>query len=196
MKKKHEDIQTKCSKNSFLIHFSPVVVTHGRSQEISLEPWDHHRMHWNVLKSSITNDAHFSVDLEIALQITLEMKLYEQFFFLVPFSTSTMLLNRHLTRYKWYFCVILHTHGGMWFVCDKCNWLRGCFLLLRRAIKGYWKSECSWERIFCEQKLGFRDSFWLCRPLICRKVYETTINCFQAIVVRKKQIFNYRSWNI
>lgn len=48
-------------------------------------------------------------------------------------STMMLLLNRHLTHYKWYF-VSFTTHAGAWFVCDKCNWLRGC--LLR-----YWESD-------------------------------------------------------
>jgi hypothetical protein len=108
----------------FLIHFSPVVVTYSTHEIIAL----------NCGTSSITKDDHFSVwswnctsnhtwNFSYKFLSTLSIS---------PFSTMMLLLNRHLTRYKWYFCVILLTHGGMWFVCDKCNWLRGCFLLLQK----------------------------------------------------------------
>lgn len=47
-------------------------------------------------------------------------------------STMMLLLNRHLTHYKWYF-VSFTTHAGAWFVCDKCNWLRGCVRKKKKA---------------------------------------------------------------
>lgn len=96
-------------------------------------------------------------------------------------STIMLLLNRHLTYYKWYF-LSFSTHGGMWFVCDNCNWLRGCFLHIQSDIKGYWKREYLSRGFFvCLQNV--HEVFYL--TFLSCKFYWSSKKVISAIVIRR-----------
>lgn len=119
---------------------------------------------------SVTKDDHFPVViLKLHFKSTWNEILSNDFSLSLSTLTMMLLLNRHLTRYKWYF-VSFTTHGGMWFVCDKCNWLCGCFLHIWRAIKGYWKCWIFMERSLCaEAILSHRLLSLICRCFIAAK---------------------------
>ena len=102
-KDKHEKILAKCFWFTFHLLLSL------KEQKIALEAWDH-RLCCKASTSSITKDDHFSVwswnCTSNRTRVVFSRTIFSLF---SSFSTMMLLLNRHLTRYKWYFCVILHT---------------------------------------------------------------------------------------
>lgn len=151
---KYEDIHAKCLKihfhsdslvtcwcHSWTTLFVAVITFSAPSQQLSSIKFYFvlQNVMWKVIdnksscnesfrwmETSVTKDDHFPV---VILKLHFKSTWIGKKSFpneLISFSTMMLLLNRHLTQYKWYF-VSFSAHGGVWFVCDKCNWLCGCF---------------------------------------------------------------------
>lgn len=131
----------------------------------------------------------FAVDLEMALQVALEMKFLEQFIFsrsIFNFNNDVVIKSTLDTLQVILLCHSLHnTEACDLFAISAIGCVGVSFFLF--FSRGYW------DKFVCK---NVSRHFFRFVARLSAKILLDDNKLLSTIVIKRKQIFNYRSWNI